>query len=344
MGVDISVLIPTYQRARKLAACVESLARQSGDVRFEVIVGLDGPDEASTRAARAAWGAERSDRELRVIECPRAGYTQVRNHLVDQARGRVMLSLNDDVIADPELVRTHWQEHEARRRGGQHKAIIVGSAPYVRRPRGELDSMLDRLVRETSMVFFYDAMNTPEALRDREKDWGYRHCFGLNFSADMQSVRTVGKFLARPHMYGYDDIELGYKLSTRLGMPVLYRPEARVIHDHFYTADALLERERALGRAAWVFAEANPAFAAAAFGRDIRSPSEIAYSKEFVHRERAAAERGAATLAALEDVPSDAVNGTHAESLLRALYEQHLLVKRWTWRSGLLEAAEESAP
>lgn len=322
---------------------MESLARQSGDIRFEVIVGLDGPDDESMRAALAAWNPQRTDRELRVIEYPRAGYTEVRNRLVDEARGRVMLSLNDDVIADPELVSMHWREHEARRREGRRPAIVVGSAPYLRRPRGELDSMLDRLVRETGVVFFYDVMNTPDALRDREKDWGYRHCFGLNFSADTQSVRTVGKFLARRHVYGYDDIELGYKLSTRLAMPVLYRPEALVMHDHFYTAHTLLERERALGRAAWVFAEAHPEFAAAVFSRDIRSHAEIAYSKEFLHRERSAAERGAATLAALEQVPSDAVDGSHAGPLIRALYEQHLLVKRWTWRSGLLEAAGESA-
>ena len=156
------MLIPTYQRPQKLAACVASLARQAGDVAFEVIVGLDGADAASELAARRAWTGATQRRALRVVECERAGYTMVRNRLVREARGRVMLSLNDDVVAEPELVERHWREHERRRRHGRGPAIVVGDAPYTRRPPGELDSMLDRLVRETSMVFFYDAMNGPE--------------------------------------------------------------------------------------------------------------------------------------------------------------------------------------
>ncbi len=343
----MSVLIPTYQRAAKLAACVGSLARQAGNVSFEVIVGLDGADEQSEREAGRAWeeaGGTRTGRELRVIECERAGYTIVRNRLVREARARVMLSLNDDVVAEPELLASHWREHERRRAGGKGPAIVVGAAPYMRRPKGEFDSMLDRLVRETPMVFFYDVMNSPEGLANREKDWGFRHCFGLNFSASLQCVREVGGFLAKPHVYGYDDIELGYKLATRFEMPVLYRPEARLLHDHFYTAAGLMERERELGKAAWVFAGENAAFGMAVFGRDIRSRDEIEYSRQFVRRERGAAERGMETLAALEKVPSEAVGGPAAGTLVRSVYEQHLITKRWNWRGGLLEAAGEITP
>jgi hypothetical protein len=276
------------------------------------------------------------------LGCERAGYTLVRNRLIAEARGRVMLSLNDDVIAEPGLVDMHWLEHARRAEAGLSRAIVVGDAPYLRRPAGELDSMLDRLVRETSMVFFYDTMNTPQGLADPNKDWGFRHCFGLNFSADLGCVREVGGLLARPHVYGYDDIELGFKLVTRFKMPVLYRPAARVWHDHFYTADSLMRRELALGKAAWEFAGAHAEFGQAVFGRDIRSASELAYSREFITREKSAAQRSQHTLAALEQVPASAIDDHHAAALVRALYEQHLLLKRWTWRSGLVEAAESS--
>jgi GT2 family glycosyltransferase len=341
--VNVSVLIPTFQRPAKLAACIHFLARQSTDATFEVVIGLDGPCPESERAARQAWStglnASSPARDLRIIQCERAGYTLVRNHLLREARGQLLLSLNDDVIASHHLVNTHWQEHQRRRAAGLGKAIIVGDAPYARRPMGELDSLLDRLIRETSMVFFYDCMNTPEALAAPDKDWGFRHCFGLNFSADLAAVREVGGFLALPHIYGYDDIELGFKLTRRFNMPVLYRPKALVTHDHFYTAAALLQRERSLGRAAWAFAGANPAFALAVFGRDIRDEAELTYSREFVARERTAADRSRATLSSLEHIPADSIHGDHAAQIIHALYEQHLLLKRWEWRQGLLEAA-----
>ncbi len=339
--MNVSVLIPTHQRPAKLAACVRALAHQSTDTSFEVVVGLDGPCIHSTQAARDAWAGAGPNRSLRIIECPRAGYTIVRNRLIEEAVGRVMLSLNDDAVAAPQLVAVHWHEHQRRRAAGLGPAIIVGDAPYAHRPAGQMDSLLDRLVRETSMVFFYDRMNTPEGLADRDRDWGFRHCFGLNFSADLSCIREVGGFLARPHVYGYDDIEVGFKLARRFAMPVLYRPEAQVIHEHFYTAAALLEREHTLGRAAWVFAEANPEFAHAVFNRDICSETELASAREFIVRERDAAERLRQSFIALEHLPSCSIDGDNAAHTIRALYEQHLPLKRWEWRRGLFHAAGE---
>lgn len=335
--MDVSVLIPTFERAAKLGACVGSQARQRTSCGFEVVVGLDGPDDESRDAAEAAWReAEGAAGGLRVIECGRAGYTIVRNRLVAEARGRVMLSLNDDVVADPGLVDAHWREHERRRVERMGPAIVVGDAPYARRPRGQSDSMLDRVVRETSMVFFYDVMNTPEGLRDREKDWGFRHCFGLNFSAQTALVREVGGFLALPHVYGYDDIELGWKLSRRFKTPVIYRPEARVVHEHFYTAASLVEREFALGKAAWAFAGVNPEFAQAVFGREIRSGAELARAREYLETERDRAGAARTVLEELERMPSSAAGAS-----VRDWYERCLPAKRWEWRRGLLAAASE---
>src|SRR6185503_17009447 len=113
-----------------------------------------------------------------------------------------------------------------------------------------------------------DQMDTPGALADPERDWGFRHCWGLNFSAPMQAVRAVGGFTAFPMAYGYDDIELAFRLQRRFEMPVLYRPGALAEHDHRYLPEDVLRRERQLGQAAWRFAGLNPEFARTVFGRD----------------------------------------------------------------------------
>lgn len=340
--MDASVLIPTYGRATKLAACVASLLKQRTSARFEVVIGVDGgledPGRIARAAAEGAWNAAgaRAGRELRIIDCPREGYTLVRNRLVEAARGEWMVSLNDDVVCEPGFLESHLQAHAERAGSGKGPAIVVGDSPYVERPH---ESLLDRLVRRTPMVFFYDAMNTPEARADRERDWGFRHCFGLNFSARLSAVREVGGFFARPHLYGYDDIELGFRLAQRFTMPVLYRPEARLWHDHHYEPTQILERERKLGESAWIFAGANPEFATACFGRDIRSEEELAYSREFVRRERSAVERVRATFMGFGGMAAEVVAGGHERELLSALYQQHLLLKRWEWRVGLLAGA-----
>jgi hypothetical protein len=59
-----------------------------------------------------------------------------------------------------------------------------------------------------------------------------------------------------------DDLEWAW----RVGLPVLYRPAAAVVHEHRYTARALLRREALLGhQAAWLH-RINPACAQEVFG------------------------------------------------------------------------------
>lgn len=332
---EISVVIPTYRRPSKLAACLERLARQSlPGGRYEVLIGLDGPDAESGAAARRAWGD--CPAPLRVETCPREGLNATRNRLIDAARGRILVSLNDDVLPDPGLLEAHAREHrDAEARG--RPVVISGYAPW---RRWEDETLFDRLVRETSMVFFYDRMLDGPHAADPLHDWGFRHCWGLNFSASLPLVREVGKFVAFPLAYGYDDIELAWRLRQRFACPVLFRPQAAAEHDHRYAPREILDREVKLGQAAWHFAGLNPDFCRDTFNRDIRSPSELTYSREFVARERAAAERLEKSFLAMDGIPSSAIEGPHASALVNLAYEQHLLLKRWCWRKGLLAAAE----
>ena len=52
---------------------------------------------------------------------------------------------------------------------------------------------------------------------------------------------------------------------------------------------------------------------------------------------------GAAALGPFEELtemPADQVGGPNAEKLLHLIYQQHLPLKRWMWRAGLVAAAE----
>src|SRR5690606_37107230 len=161
-------------------------------------------------------------------------------------------------------------------------------------------------------------------------------------SAPLDLVREAGGWTAFPLAYGYDDIELAWRLEQR-GLPVLYRPEAEAAHDHRYLPRDVLARERRLGESAWLFAGANAAFARDLFGRDITSAEEVAYARAFVQREARDVERLRASFCALAEGDADVVQGPHAAQALEALCEQHVLLKRWEWRSGLLAAAERGA-
>lgn len=334
--MDVTVVIPTRGRVEKLAACVRGLAAQTLDRRrFEVVVSVDGPDGGEAAAVRDAAG-----RRIEVTTIPgrQAGPAAARNRAITRARGELILLLNDDVRPAPDLVERHVQAH--RERASRVPALVLGSAPWVVH---EPDRLFDRLIRETSMVFFYDRMDAPGtggAAGGPDRDWGFRHAWTLNLSVPTAAAREVGGFSESIASACYEDLEWAWRVRERFGSPVLYRPAARVEHDHRYEPEGYLEREREMGAEAFRLARSSPACARALFARDTASREEVAYSREFVERERANAERLERSFLSLADLPASAVAGPHAAAIVTMIYEQHLLLKRWHWRRGLLAAAE----
>jgi len=341
--VEISVLIPTFGRAAKLARCLARLSRQDLDHRkFEILIGVDGRDEASepddeaAQAVHALASTSAGAMRAAVYEFDHAGPGATRNKLARHASGRVLLLLNDDVLPEPDLLTNHLRAHDAR---GSSPAMVLGAAPWVVPTAGE-DTLFDRLVRETSMIFFYDRMH--EAIARGEvgpsHDWGFRHAWTLNLSLPRKDFERVGRFDERLTYACYEDLEFARRVHAQGATPVLYHPECIVHHDHRITPESYLARERLMGRAAIQLAGAAPECAREIFGRDITGADELAYSLGFVQRERPLAERLEKSFGALATIPSGAVDGPHAPVILRTMYEHHLLLKRWEWRRGLCEA------
>ncbi len=113
----ISVVIPTFNRLARLQRVLEALSRQTLDERqFEVVVVsdgcTDGTDEylASTTPLSVVHGRQDN-----------AGPGAARNHGVRLAGGRLILFLDDDVIATPTLVERHLQAH-----GDSTSTVVIG--------------------------------------------------------------------------------------------------------------------------------------------------------------------------------------------------------------------------
>lgn len=322
----MSVLIPTYRRPAKLGACLRALRAQSpGTPSFEVLVGVDGGDEGvSAGAAREAWGVGTAAGDapgLTVLDLPKGGPGAVRNALAARAKGTITLLLNDDVIPAPDLVRAHAEAQAAL----ASPAFVLGDTPWVVHTP---DRLFDQLIRETSMVFFYDRMRADA--HDAGRDWGFRHAWTLNLSLPTAVLRER-RFLEIDGTYGYDDVEFAW----RCGLAVLYRPEAVARHDHRMEPEEYLAREYLLGRTAWVYATRSPEMARALFRRDILAPEEVGETRRLLREGEDEARRLRAWFLRLATRPA----GMTPEGV-RTLYETHLPLKRWAWRRGLLDAID----
>lgn len=310
---DVSVLIPTRGRPGAVVRLLRSLENQTlAADRFEVVVGVDGS------------GAPKAEGPWRVEQFEQRGPAATRNGLIDCASGELVLFLNDDVVAEPDLVETHLNAQRATDRA----SLIVGDAPFAV-PAD--DRLFDRLVRETSMVFFYDRMDAC----DPDRDWGCRHAWTLNLSAPADLAREHG-FNESLDRAMFEDLEWAWRAQRSAGAPVLYRPAARVTHHHRFEPRDYLARERELGRQALRLAEVNAACAHEIFGRDVRDAGFVDECRARIERDAAQVEPLIDSFRALADMPASAAGDTR---LIRSLYEHHLPLKRHLWRHGLVEAS-----
>lgn len=99
-GLQVSVIIPTYNRRQDLAKALASLrAQRPKTLRFEVLVVDDGGTDGSF-----AWLQERAKRwkALRVLRQENAGPGVARNHGVREAKAPLVAFLDDDAVAAPD--------------------------------------------------------------------------------------------------------------------------------------------------------------------------------------------------------------------------------------------------
>lgn len=319
--VELSVLIPAHARPEKLDRCLEHLARQVDAPEFEVIVGIDDAERCPLKPSVPEAMAVNT----RIERFGKLGYIAVRHRLLQLARGRVFLSLNDDSYPAPDCLAAHWAAHQSE----AHR-VVTGPSPFA---RVDEPNLFDRLVAQTQLLFFaHDGIDSTMATPTT-----YRHIYGLNMSAPTALAMELGGFPDIANAYGYDDIELAYRLEDVGNAQLVFAPNARVEHHHRMTPRDVHRREYLLGRSAWRYARFNPEFARDLFGRDIRSDEELAFCGAFLSHGRADAQRVERSFLELEHRAPDCVE----KELLPTLAQQWIPLKRYLWRWGLLDAAHD---
>lgn len=100
---SFSVVIPTYQRRDVVCDAVRALCAVEYDGGFDLCVVVDG----STDGTAAALAQLSAPFPFRVIEQANAGAARARNRGAAQASGDILLFLDDDMMAAPDLLAQH---------------------------------------------------------------------------------------------------------------------------------------------------------------------------------------------------------------------------------------------
>lgn len=240
---EISVVVATRDRRELLSRCLESFRRQSADpATFEVVVADDGSVDGTAAAARAI----ETRFALRVLELPGGGQAAAQNAAFATAAGRVVLIVDDDVVAGADLVAEHAAAHRAER-------DLIGVGHLEQRPRAGRDWYARAFARSWNRHY--------DELAGRRIDWSA--CFGANLSVPREALAKVGGFAT--DLPGGEDMELAFRLEGA-GLTPRFLPRARAVHDDQKGRPRLLADLRRQGAGQVALAARHPEMTATLLG------------------------------------------------------------------------------
>ncbi|MDQ2818053.1 MAG: glycosyltransferase [Candidatus Eremiobacteraeota bacterium] len=194
----ISVQLCTYNRRALLAKVIQALFEQQLNCDlFEIILVDDGSDDGSYEDVIRRLSPPCA---LHVVRQRNAGLARGRNVGIARARAPIILFMDDDVLATPTLLDAHLRFHASHRR-----TICRGAAINV--------ASLDAL---------------PQA-RYSLRQYSGAYFWTTNVSVSRALLDEAGGFDERFREYGWEDLELGFRLR-RLGVKSILAKDAIVYH------------------------------------------------------------------------------------------------------------------
>ena len=222
----VSVVVPTFNRLDRLRRVLDALAVQTFDRReFEVIVVSDGCTDGTDAYLETAA-------PMPIVHAPQtnAGPAAARNHGIQLARGRLVLFIDDDVVATPQLVQRHVEAH-----GDSASTVVIG--PMLNAPDFTYSPWVSW---EQAMLY-----KQYHAMRAGEYEATFRQFFTGNASVPRELLVRAGGFDTA--FRRAEDIELSYRLD-QLGARFVFDETAAAHHLADRSFDSWLAAADAYGR------------------------------------------------------------------------------------------------
>ena len=180
---DISVQICSHNRSEMLKIVMESLIDQTmSPDRFELVLVDDGSTDSTEAMVK---GIEVPYHITYIKHEHNCGIATGRNNALRQAQGKVILIIDDDVIADPHLLEEHWKIHQQYER-----CVCNGWVNHVLEPKRPAQPKFTKADISTS--FFWTS----------------------NVSVKRLHLFEAGLFDESFKEYGWEDQEMGLRLMA----------------------------------------------------------------------------------------------------------------------------------
>lgn len=220
--MEISVVVPTFNRQKTVVRTVKALFAQNlQSAAYEIIVVVDG----STDGTADTLSSLQPPCRFRVIEQQNRGPSAARNTGCRLAAADLVLFLDDDMLADPELVAAHISAHR------QFGRCIAFGAIYLS-PDSPPSLAAECFNREIGAFYL-------ERKRNPQLDWQIADCVFSNASLPRKMLEECGGF--DESFRKREDLELGARLLRSGAQPRFIN--GAIAHQYFEKTSADLIRD-----------------------------------------------------------------------------------------------------
>ena len=219
-----SVVVPTFQRPDRLAACLDALRAQDAAAAghaFEVVIVDDGSEPRVDPALCADPGQAHA---IRLLRQANAGPAAARNRGAREARGRLLAFTDDDCRPAP-----GWLSALIAASAAEEAALLGG-----RTVNGETDNVFSAASQD--LIGFLDAEDQ-------------RYFASNNIACAREAFFALGGFASGFPLAGGEDRDLGLRWGAS-GRPLRRVPDAVVAHHHALTPRGFWRQHANYGRGA----------------------------------------------------------------------------------------------
>lgn len=190
--IDVSVIIPTYNRANSLQRTLDSLQMQTlPPDRFEVIVVDDGSSDHTAEVCRKPYSYL-----VQYIRQGNAGAASARNRGALESQGEILIFLDDDITINEQYVEALVNEHRIYQR-----VIVMGDWYYGLENLGTFFSR------------YYPQLLQPNLSKNDSVCVNFTECLTYNLSVKRKCFFDIGMMQDvagdGPTLWG--DVDFGYR-------------------------------------------------------------------------------------------------------------------------------------
>jgi Predicted glycosyltransferases len=232
--LDVSVIIPTYNRSQLLDFSLSSLEKQNlSGISFEVLV----IDDGSTDNTRAIVENHTSKLNLRYFYQEKNGFraATARNIGIKEAKGELIIFFDSGVIAVENFIYEHYHSHQINKNcvvlGNVYGLYVKLNDPvfFTLLDLDHLSESVERLAKHKKFIDvrydFYEHFDFK--LENTIAPWIY--FWTCNVSILRDELIKVGMFDETFNSWGMEDIDLGFRLYQD-HLPFIINFDALTIH------------------------------------------------------------------------------------------------------------------